>query len=407
MRDPTPTGARWVFDARSALRITQALSRPAFAGRRVGTAGHDLAARWIEGRWAEWGYRSQRHSFTYPLSIADVAERPGARVWYRGRGTAQGLPYRRDFAEHPASAAAEGRIRGAIAEWAPTRPFRGRWALARTVAGAPSLREQALVTARNGGVGLIVPFRVGPGAVIFKQPLAGSPLALPTLFLRRERLIPSLPSRLEVDLELKRRPLRGANLVVERPGSDPSLAHHPLLVGAHYDAVGDDPGGPRFPGASDNASGLAVVLEVARALARTRWRPNRPVWFAAFDAEEVGALGSRALAGELAHSGIVPFVINVDLAARTESPVVVEASPNSPALLTALDAVGRRHAIPMRQGPVQSDNRPFAARGFPSVGIGSGGLGYHTPLDTADRVEPGALRRVGELLLGAIRTIAG
>ncbi|MEM0980610.1 MAG: M20/M25/M40 family metallo-hydrolase, partial [Cyanobacteria bacterium P01_H01_bin.58] len=69
----------------------------------------------------------------------------------------------------------------------------------------------------------------------------------------------------------------------------------PILVGAHYDTV------PGTPGADDNASGLAVLLELARhAVAHP---PRRPVWFVAFDMEEYGLLGSQAYAAELKSVG--------------------------------------------------------------------------------------------------------
>lgn len=82
---------------------------------------------------------------------------------------------------------------------------------------------------------------------------------------------------------------RGINLLLKLPGRNPDWP--PLLVGAHYD------GAPQTPGADDNASGVAALLELAR-----RWRdhpPRRPVWLVAFDQEEEGLLGSRALAQRL------------------------------------------------------------------------------------------------------------
>jgi hypothetical protein len=85
----------------------------------------------------------------------------------------------------------------------------------------------------------------------------------------------------------------GVNLILKLPGQNPR--RKPLLVGAHYD-------GPlHSPGADDNASGVAALLELAR-----RWAqqpPRRPVWLVAFDQEEWGMVGSAALAEELKASG--------------------------------------------------------------------------------------------------------
>ncbi|WP_199320435.1 M20/M25/M40 family metallo-hydrolase [Leptolyngbya sp. FACHB-261] len=79
----------------------------------------------------------------------------------------------------------------------------------------------------------------------------------------------------------------GVNLLAQRVGTDPTAGA--ILVAAHYDTV------PGSPGADDNASGLAVVLEVARLL---RSRPTaRSLQVAFFDREEAGLLGSRAFVG--------------------------------------------------------------------------------------------------------------
>ena len=85
----------------------------------------------------------------------------------------------------------------------------------------------------------------------------------------------------------------GVNLILRVPGQRPELA--PVLVAAHYD-------GPLgSPGADDNASGVAALLELARRWAQTP--PKRPVWLVAFDQEEWGMVGSAALARELKSSG--------------------------------------------------------------------------------------------------------
>jgi len=81
----------------------------------------------------------------------------------------------------------------------------------------------------------------------------------------------------------------GVNLILRLPGRDANLS--PLLVGAHYD-------GPlHSPGADDNASGVAALLELARRWAATP--PRRPIWLVAFDQEEWGMVGSAALAEDL------------------------------------------------------------------------------------------------------------
>ncbi|MCP9887860.1 M20/M25/M40 family metallo-hydrolase [Cyanobium sp. ATX 6A2] len=85
----------------------------------------------------------------------------------------------------------------------------------------------------------------------------------------------------------------GSNLIFRLPGQNPRL--EPLLIGAHYD-------GPLHSiGADDNATGVAALLELARRWSATP--PRRPVWLVAFDQEEWGMLGSKALATELHQGG--------------------------------------------------------------------------------------------------------
>jgi Zn-dependent M28 family amino/carboxypeptidase len=79
------------------------------------------------------------------------------------------------------------------------------------------------------------------------------------------------------------------NWILKFPGS--ASQQPPVLIGAHYDTV------PGTPGADDNATGIAVLLELAKFLAT--FPPAIPVWLVAFDMEEYGLLGSQAYAADL------------------------------------------------------------------------------------------------------------
>lgn len=88
-------------------------------------------------------------------------------------------------------------------------------------------------------------------------------------------------------------PDAGTNLILRLRGISTKKA--PVLIGAHYD-------GPlHSPGADDNATGVAALLELVKRFAA---KPApRPMWFVAFDQEEWGMLGSKALASELKNAG--------------------------------------------------------------------------------------------------------
>ncbi len=96
------------------------------------------------------------------------------------------------------------------------------------------------------------------------------------------------------------------NVVGVLEGSDPKLKKEFIVIGAHYDHIGMVPGknGDGIAnGANDNASGTAVVLELARYFGRTS-PPRRSLIFAFFSAEERGLLGSRHLARVLKEKGM-------------------------------------------------------------------------------------------------------
>ena len=86
---------------------------------------------------------------------------------------------------------------------------------------------------------------------------------------------------------------KGANILGFIPGIDPNLKDELVSFGAHLDGGGLDPDGAIFNGAEDNASGTAVVMEIAERLMKENFRPLRTVLFAGWGAEEQGLHGSR------------------------------------------------------------------------------------------------------------------
>ena len=88
---------------------------------------------------------------------------------------------------------------------------------------------------------------------------------------------------------------RGANVLGLIPGRDPEREDEVIVIGAHYDHLGEH-GGAVHPGADDNASGVAVLLEVTRRIAASP--PARTVLFAAFDAEEPPAYRTAAMGSQ-------------------------------------------------------------------------------------------------------------
>jgi Zn-dependent M28 family amino/carboxypeptidase len=83
------------------------------------------------------------------------------------------------------------------------------------------------------------------------------------------------------------------NIVGKLDGSDPTLKNEYVVVGAHLDHVGEQAGEIYAPGANDNASGSAAVLEIARAFVKSNIKLKRSIIFVLFASEELGLIGSK------------------------------------------------------------------------------------------------------------------
>jgi Zn-dependent M28 family amino/carboxypeptidase len=125
--------------------------------------------------------------------------------------------------------------------------------------------------------------------------------------------------KVTMDIFLKKESVEAGNIVTKVEGSDAELKKEVVIIGAHYDHVGIDNRGQVYPGADDNASGTAVVLELARAFQNLEQKPKRTILFILFTAEEKGLLGSRYYV----KNPIFPLdktlaVINLDMLGRND-----------------------------------------------------------------------------------------
>jgi len=102
------------------------------------------------------------------------------------------------------------------------------------------------------------------------------------------------------------------NVIATLPGT--TKADQIILIGAHHDSYSSGSPTVIAPGADDNASGTAAVLEIARILQKTGYRPKSTIKFATFAAEERGLLGSRAHAQRLRAAGArISLMVNHDM----------------------------------------------------------------------------------------------
>ena len=174
--------------------------------------------------------------------------------------------------------------------------------------------------------------------------------------------------------------------VIARPAPDAACD---ILAGGHHDTT------PGSPGALDNASGVAIVLELARSFAADGL--DEGLCFATFGAEESGLFGSREIARRWADSGELPAVmVNFDVTARGDAVEVIGTPSLVERAVADLEASGIAafaSSLPRGYG---SDHTSFEQAGVPVLFLSDGDVSLiHTPADVIDRVEPAAVDRIG------------
>jgi Zn-dependent M28 family amino/carboxypeptidase len=118
--------------------------------------------------------------------------------------------------------------------------------------------------------------------------------------IRRDFRPVTMGARARFAIETASRTVQSRNVVAKLEGSDPALRDQFVIYTAHWDHLGRDPklaGDQIYNGAADNASGVAAVLEIARAFTRVSPAPRRSILFLFVTAEEKGLLGSKFYAG--------------------------------------------------------------------------------------------------------------
>jgi hypothetical protein len=211
------------------------------------------------------------------------------------------------------------------------------------------------------------------------------------------------------------RGVRGRN-IIGKAGAGPVI-----IVGAHYDTRRRADNDLQLTrrnepvlGANDGASGVGVLLELARSLDRSKLQHE--VWLVFFDAEDNGGLdgwefiaGSQTMAQNLK---VTPqAVVIVDMVGDADQQIYKERN-STPALQDRLWAIAARlgysqYFIPDYKHAMVDDHTPFLRKGIPAVDIIDFDYPYwHTTQDTADKVAPASLERVGRVLKTYLETQA-
>lgn len=210
-----------------------------------------------------------------------------------------------------------------------------------------------------------------------------------------------VPVKVELHLETKfheETTANGFNLVAEIPGTDPALKDEVVLLGAHFDSVAAS------PGATDNATGSAAMMEAMRILKAVGVKPRRTIRIALWGGEEQGLLGSRAYArehlGDLATMALkaghdrISAYFNSDNGTGKIRGVWLQGNlavrPIFEAWIAPLKDLGVEALAP--RSVSSTDHASFDALGIPAFQFMVDRLEYnsrthHSNMDTVDRVQ--------------------
>lgn len=399
-------GAVQAQDLARARQTIQELTSPALHGRGYVQQGEHLAADYLRRQFAAIGLQPLAPDYTQPFTLP-INTFPGrAALALDGRPLQPGF----DFIAEPTSG--PGRVKGAVLRLDTlvfSQPARQQALL------ATSLRRHVLVLRQSDvahleqlPTALQAHLRTAAARITLvphklTASLADHQEAQPRLQVLASRW-PAAARQVTLRLDAVFQPAyQTQNLISYLPGRIQPDSF--LVVTAHYDHLGRMGRNTYFPGANDNASGTAMLLELARYYAQPANRPAYSLVFIAFGAEEAGLVGSRYFVEHpLVPLRRIRFLCNLDLLGTgSEGATVVNGRVFEPQfqLLTQLNTAG--HYLPSlaaRGRAANSDHYFFSEQGVPAFFLYTRGgpTAYHDVQDRADTLPLTAFANVFALL---------
>jgi aminopeptidase YwaD len=454
-------------DPTRALSYIEVLASDSLQGRRSGLPGGEHAAAWIADQFRSWGLRpgmgdsSYFQNFAIPTAFEtspmvmtkisavemDPANRSDTIVFsygsdfvsfaYGGSGRVSGdlvfIGYGIQAPEKGRDDLAGLNLKGKIALalagapdegegfWSGGEGFHGYKAAHAADAGAAGYLQVGSGKAMQRTLGAENRRDGVPAFWISRQTcerlLGGTGLTYDSLVNRangnRRGYHLSLPCRLQLESHAGIVPDASTrNVVGYLPGADPELAGQVVILGAHLDHLGVDALGRIYHGADDNASGTAMVMEIARTLAADPIPPRRSLYFCAFAGEDLGLWGSEEF---VAHPPVpldsVVAMINLDMIGVGKPEMGVGGAAIFPQIWNvwsaALSDSSKAHIQHFHAGG-GSDHAAFEEKGIPAFFVDSGGdhPNYHQPEDIAALIQPAILEKIGEIAYRGLRAIA-
>ncbi|UYZ57811.1 M28 family metallopeptidase [Hymenobacter latericus] len=388
-----PKGAASAQDMQRVRQTVAYLASPKLHGRGYVRHGERKAAQYIRRRFAALKLQPLAPDYFQPFQLP-VNTFPGKLQLTVGK---RALRSGEDFIAEPASGS--GKLRGPVA-YLDTLIFTNEQAGYRFL--ADSLRGRILVLRQRDAERI----RTLPAAferhlasaaariVLVPDKLTASVSGQQAPQIRLQVLAAHWPKQaaagtmVSLDVAAKLQPAYATQNVVGmvRGSAQPDSF---LVVSAHYDHLGRMGKRAYFPGANDNASGTAMLLELAAYY--TEHRPRYSVAFLAFGAEEAGLVGSRYFVQQpLVPLSRIRFLLNLDLEGTGQAgATVVNARLHEPEYqtLVRLNQQGNHLPALAPRGPAaNSDHYPFSEAGVPAFFVYLRGTPTHYH-DVHDRAE--------------------
>ncbi len=228
--------------------------------------------------------------------------------------------------------------------------------------------------------------------------------------LNEDRMVQSraLNSLVHVQWEAQRQAGSLVNVLAAIPGRDPVLKDDVVILGAHRDHFGNQ-AGLLFPGADDNASGTAVLLELARIL-KNDPSPKRTILFASFSGEEQNLLGATWYVRHPTHPlANTVAMINVDHVGSGNGELTVGVTNMSKEVAArAAEQAGLSEAVKLYGFFPGGDHVPFAKAGIPTVAVVTAGPHphFHQASDTPETIQADRLGTAARFVLALTRHLA-
>lgn len=439
-----------------AYDIVKTLASPEYAGRLTGHPGYTAAAQWAAKKLAAWGLKpisgkdGYLQPYPSPYTIVDKAEMTvflpdGPADAVKGQAYKEmKLVPEKDFLPLLYSDSGDRTAGTVFAGWGISAPeigyddyagldVKGKFVIC--FRGTPDRdpkyvhfdehRTRMAAARDKGALGIIyiydeiasnpngdflegfTPAMIGLKVMdaILKEVDATSADLRKSLQAWKRPISFPLKARIRLAVESRHFPQAvGYNVVGYVEGSDPKLRRECVVIGGHFDHTGAHMG-LLFPGADDNASGSASVMQAGKAFAALARKPKRSIVVALFGGEEMGLQGSTWFVGHVPGPfDKVAGMLNFDMTGEGDGlwgAVSAEPAGFKKSIETADASVKilRGLGVISGVGVRGSDFAPFFLGGIPAASFGSNGphLAYHQTGDTIYRINPDIMADAAKL----------